>query len=287
MNVRITKRKVGRNLHQDEIFNGWSGFVAEASRPCVVPHGGYDAPVSDDRSPSTTRWARSASLDEALRLAKSGWPEGLRKVRKVKDDLDRSIGELVGIEASYQVAGDEVDVGVTLSGEPENMIEYALVNVDKPVVRFVVGLAASASVKPEEYYNRGAAVCAVIDHLESEGIRCEVVLKIDVISGYAITNNFHEVVELKRASEPLDIDKLAFALAHPSTLRRLYFRIAESRSVEEYKARGGGSYGSVGDTTAEKDEILVPGMFYGDGVDWSTAEGAAEGAKALLKLAKA
>lgn len=86
---------------------------------------------------------------------------------------------------------------------------------------------------------RGAAVLSLADTLERRGFSTE--LRI-VGNSQAGGQAFRYSIVYKRAGEPLDIDRAAFAIAHPSSMRRLAFAILEQHRELETNFRSG--YGS-------------------------------------------
>jgi len=93
------------------------------------------------------------------------------------------------------------------------------------IVRIVANVAASGSVSAESLFVRGAVVFATIDILESLGHRVE----LTVARGTKAPNGsvFQVFVLVKSADQPLDADRLAFCLCHPSFLRRLTWSVSE------------------------------------------------------------
>src|SRR4029077_4430749 len=99
--------------------------------------------------------------------------------------------------------------------------------------KIVVNVAVSGAVTAATIMTRGGAILSWVDGLESEGFRCE----IDVIESGLFRENTPKPlgvlfsVKVKRADEPLDIDRVSFWLAHPAIQRRLMFGLYE-RSPE-------------------------------------------------------
>src|SRR5262249_20209749 len=115
----------------------------------------------------------------------------------------------------------------------------------------------SSHVDAECIYNRGAAILAAIDPLESAGVRVEVDLDetIEARRGKV----FRRTIPLKAADDPVDRDKLAFAICHPSTLRRLIFRLHEQQGRKRWEEMGAGTYGHPRDPDVG-DAIVIPCM---------------------------
>lgn len=252
-------------------FTGWADFIDVVRRPAssdVDPHSEHDRP----------EWTWTSNYDEALRLAMTGWAEGFKQVTVRADAIARAQAGLE-MTSHYAEAGDEVDVGLFLANEPECMIEFPLEPKRKPVVKFVVSASFSARVGAEAIYNRGAAVLAAIDILESAGIRVEVDLDESI---EASGKEFRRTIPLKAADDPVDRDKLAFAICHPSTLRRLIFRLHEQEGLKRWREMGGGSYGHPRNPQV-RDAVVIPCMRGNDG--FQTQEEATAFANSLIQQA--
>lgn len=190
------------------------------------------------------------TFEDAVKLAREGWAEGLRHAESIRAQLkDRIQGSLAERQVvQWDVAGAGVDIGRYVTGEPENMIDFATEFVEAPqrFLRVAVNIGASSSVDKSEMIARGAAAAAMVDLLEASGIRVEVlavkrsqggekVWGIDPKTGRAkkvdVRNGkfFNLSIVLKRVEEPLELDKIIFALAHPSMLRRLWLSVVESK----------------------------------------------------------
>ena len=93
----------------------------------------------------------------------------------------------------------------------------------------VFNISASSGVRTEEMMRKGATVVGLIDLLEQSGKRVE----LDLISGSRGNNcSIRNVVRVKESSAPVDIERLAFAIAHPGTHRRLSFSTWEQAPLE-------------------------------------------------------
>jgi hypothetical protein len=214
-------------------FESFDEFVTMAKLP----------PPDDDRgsreeSRSRDAWFGSRTFDEAVEMARDGWPKGAAAALKARKTVDQRVAQLVSAKASqwgFDVVGDVVDIGRYLTGEPECWLtEQDGENGRARVVKFLFNVCCSAAVQPEAMISRGAAILAAIDAIEASGTRCEVWF------GYSAKKHCEEeqldiVVPVKYAGQPLDQDRLAFALASPSCSRRLCFSVAEQ---ERYSPSG-------------------------------------------------
>lgn len=179
----------------------------------------------------------TGNFPDAIKLARNGWPEGRKDAEKLRADIQAKGETRLADEVVYDVAGDEPDVARFLDGEPECMRRFESIETPTAgrIVRIVVNVSAACDVPASFIAMRGAAALAIIDSLEAAGFRCEV-----VIAGYTInkkrTSQFFTFTTIKKAQDVVDIDTMAFAMGHPSVLRRLLFSLAEQQSPSFMKA---------------------------------------------------
>lgn len=128
------------------------------------------------------------------------------------------------VEYNRGCAGDSIDMGLYMSGEPECMYEATCTIPDRPIVDIVVQVNALAGVRADTLARKGAGVFACIRALELQGYSVGITAVRCVRDGNA--KHIHTVV-LKQPEEYLDPAVAAFWLAHPSGFRRLFFRLAE------------------------------------------------------------
>jgi len=235
-------------------FNSFDEFLTKVQEPSLP-----NARLSEAlREGASNSWDLKAGWDGAIKMAKEGWPEGLKRMQKVAELLEMPSGA-----RSYEpqpvlaVAGDEVDIGAYLSGEPECMMDWEVRATPSfgKVVKIVCHLTANASVSANAMFRRGSLAYLIIDALESCGIRCEVwgLVKCSTCGNRDEGPDFLAQVCLKDADQPIEPDRLAYMLAHPAVFRRLGFRLMEL--TPEYTR---GCYGS---TVNPPEELME-----GDGV---------------------
>ena len=125
------------------------------------------------------------------------------------------------------------------AGVPEDMFtpsEWGM-PVPKPVVRIVVNITAAHYVDKEHIINRGAAIVQLIDRVQLAGQRVELVAAFHA-KELGCNDTYEYSVVVKRAEEPVDLDRIAYAIAHPSMLRRTMFRIMEQTVPHEVSGYG-------------------------------------------------
>lgn len=196
--------------------------------------------VESSNRPGRNSWnGNTDSLVEAAALVETGWKEGADKVSHWSGQLSGFLEAAKTIKSkaySYDLVGNYVDVGRYLSGEPEcfGSDDQDGDQLASRVASIRLNNCVSGSLSGDSIVARGVAVLVAVDLIESLGTRCEV-----IVSQATNTNgrggaagseeNTHVEcnVTVKRAGEPVDLDRLAYSVAHPAYFRRLGFRYCE------------------------------------------------------------
>ena len=202
-------------------------FLAEAQTPWASKHKDKYVTHSQDTDSESVEWTGTKNWNEAIKFAQYGWPTGTKKLKKALDNLKGATAP--ALECSFDVAGEEVDIGRFLTGDPENMIEYNPVN--REGIKFVevyISFAYHCGHTAKDVIKRGAIILSNIDALEANGYRCKIIgySKNGYRSGRSYKGLELEVV-LKEYDEALELDRMAFCLINPSMLRRLGFKLIE------------------------------------------------------------
>lgn len=201
-------------------------------------------------------WAGSSTVETAISTARTGWPEGLEKIAKARRGLPgltapRSIIPCPTIAED----GDEILVDRFLDGESDCWLDFPQVekSVSGRIIPIIVNLAVSCGVDKSKIEERGALVVALVDALESAGYRVELTMCERWKAVYSSTPEFFQwSVILKKCEEPLEIDRLAFAMISPAMTRRIGFRLKDRTEDGDFWA--GQSQG----TPAELEESEIP-----------------------------
>lgn len=198
------------------------------------------APARDwsSRSSMTDRseWAGTRDFKTAVQYATKGWPEGMKKVAD-KMGLNRTVGR--SRTPIYDVCGERPEIGRFLTGIPNCMSRRVIRESSKrPIIDIVINASYSSSVSANTIMNYGAAIAIVIDELEDMGF--SVGLHVGAANAYKDNGNTYGcLVEVKRAGERMDLDRLVFFTANPAFLRRFVFAYWETK----YEGTGGFQYG--------------------------------------------
>lgn len=215
-----------------------------------------DAPLNhkvfgDNPSSSKTSnnsWSGTPSLNAALKLLTNGWEEGYKQLLeqlKFKDMAPTVINRKF-IERT-DVIGYSPCVPRAIQGLPDSMFWGQITPIKSKVIDIFVNVTCSASVDPEEIMRRGILVLNFINSVEKKGYRTNLYVMESAKDGVETT--FH-VVKIKKSTEPLSLKRIAFPIAHPSMLRRIWFRTLESHMDCSHGWAGG--YGQIDDEIGKK-----------------------------------
>lgn len=212
-------------------------------------------------------FTHTQSLEQAIDLAKDGWPEGYDRVRSLmgKVSLDDAIANLQqSMEFTYDVAGDEPDVERYLAGDPENMMQY---HVDERrrgnVMKMIISSSQPAFVDASVMERRGTAICLATEMLTSVGLSLDVTVNERTSDQRWDTDTATTIdyrIPILHAGDYLNMEAVIFAVAHPSFLRRLIFALNENEPSELRDTMGfheHGGYGMPMSAVLHDDEIGI------------------------------
>jgi hypothetical protein len=223
----MPRRKETKPARDVQYFESFEAFVSQASQEAEN--------TTSSRGVGRRDFYGTETFEDALEVAKRGWPEGAAKAQEILGELGDVIESIVGNRAAgygYDVSGEYCDVGLFLSGEPECFgVEIEQGPIERPFVKIVANLGASGSVSGTSLIARGVAIVAAVDILESLGRRVELWAAKATEPHSGRLSEYELYVPLKSADQPLDIDRVSFAIAHPSFLRRLVFSVNEQRGL--------------------------------------------------------
>lgn len=258
-------------------FESLGDFLAKAN-------GESDCPTSSraSRSKGTDSFYHTESYEKAVDLARYGWPEGLAQVseyfKKIKTEV---MGRGKRFTPTQDIFGQEVDMGMFISGEPECALLF--IEEEAPArknINIGINCTAAYHISTEEFFRRGAATMVLLDYLEDHGYSCGITLQEYVVpSGYGSSGGHYLVeVNIKNPGEPLDLDKVTFMACNADVLRRLMFSLEETENMNLRRYFGfgqdvGGGYGCVTRVPEKfQHEIQVPELGSKEWRDFGSAE---------------
>lgn len=235
-------------------------------------------------------WAGTRNYDEAVELATDGWHNGARKIKRYTDAFFRKVSSRVHATEIYRTVepGITFDVGAYCAGAPDHWLSEEIHVVDGLGNRVLVmncNITASSGVSTETIIARGGVIVATIQALELAGYSVELNMVNRVESSCFESMWVQEThVRLKASDQPINMDELAFALTHPSMLRRIIFRVIEHCPNRALCRKLYYGYGYPADVDKDdQGDIYFPSMRYSD-IVWTDEKLAVE--RILEMLAK-
>jgi hypothetical protein len=199
----------------------WDDYLAEIGKPSL-----WTRQLSDQRG----AWSGTRTYEGALDLARHGWAEGRDKIARglsvVSPATARHSSRFMDVAGAYPIAA------MAAAGDMQSMVAMGETETPRAIVKLVCSIGANANVSTDAIINRGIALCGIVDAIEASGQRVELVSGMTASNGYTEAKPYLFSVMVKEAGEPLEIDRVAFAFAHPSSLRRCGFRLIERHHKE-------------------------------------------------------
>lgn len=225
-----------------------------------------------------------ASFEDALDMGYGdGWMPESPKVdellRYVETDLGDSMHQ--SFEWSFATNGSRVSVPRFLSGSPDCMIKAWPLKVMRTgrVIRLYVPATYPGSVNTSQIIGRGIAIMALVEAFSMLQHPTEIWA---CICNHETKGKFRTafMVNVQGATEPLDMSRNMFALAHPAFARQLGWAIKEACTPKEYLEtfgyEAGGYYGSnsrevIADDYSDMydENVIVLPSIDNDRFDWT------------------
>lgn len=163
-------------------------------------------------------WHGTDTYETARQLMTGGWSYGATALTKQLKDVKTvpaTVRKLYLDQVGYQAI-----VPLYLQGVPNNMVNQRRVVHKQKVVDLVQVVSFSAGVSVEKALDEATKGLQIVELLERNGFRTNVSVLLS-------TGKVAARIQLKHASEPLHIAKLAYPMCHPAMFRRQYFRFVE------------------------------------------------------------
>lgn len=207
------------------------------------------------------------NIDESLH--KSAWEDDER-FRGTKDmaeaitiahdgyELDTISAKLDGIRSqagyelkpTFQVSGGVVEMGLYMEGIPECMIDFEQIEAHR-FVHLILGVTEAGGIDSNQILNRAAAMCSIVDGLESDNYRIKVSLAVTSEKFAGGSHSIMTFVEVKGYKDIMSVANLAGVL-HTSFFRRILW--ANDEGKPEAKDR------NVGRTSVSNNERTMRGI---------------------------
>lgn len=236
----------------ERVFD-WDEFVAFGTQPSAWAKD--TAAIKMGPRAEARPFNGNCTLDDAVRMARFGWAEG-------RENLSHAIAvarpeRITAASVTRDVAGDYPLIPAAVAGDPMNMMTRRRSHVAAtPVVRIDYNGTVHGGIDAKCIVNRGAALLSIVDAMESRGYSCELRIIFKVRGD---DQRLRVAITYKQAGEPLDIDRAAFALIHPATLRRFFLGCIEQfpKFEANFSPRNGRGYGVPDPTPWDDDPASV------------------------------
>ncbi len=236
--------------------DSWDEFISDLKhKPHLSAWEGDQASLSDNK-----KFSQTDSFKHSMELAEHGCPTTREAIHQASF---RVMSEMLP-EWDTAPVGVFPCIPAYAAGVPTDMFtpsEYGN-PVPKPIVRILVNVTASCNVPTAQIVNRGAAILALIDRVQATGQRVELVAEFHCNAG---SDSFAFSVTVKRPEEPVDLDRIAYAIAHPAMLRRSLFRVMEFTAP--YRVSGYGNATDFQDRVSGGDIYIKSMLHGGDGFE--------------------
>ncbi|GEM_PF-2881089 len=185
---------------------------------------------------------QTENFEEAIKLAKYGWPEGLKLLAKEVKDHEEILEIPHRPMKKYDVAGVRPDPGRAAAGDMFSMVVKGNTKKAKPVLKIATRMTFGGDIPADDVMHWGAAICSYVNMLEREGYAVELTSRYEnrAPSTFKVGPDVCVEVLLKKPEHPLALSSVAFWWAHPSSLRRIKFAAFERMDIEKWYSR---SYG--------------------------------------------
>lgn len=212
---------------------------------------------SNDTGEFAERWTMTKDYDEAFFLLLKGWTHASEKMTHALKTAPQP-APIKRQRSVYSVAGHTASVPRYLQGIPTNMISSVPDRRKQPVVVINHSICYSSKWKAEDILEEGIKALQVVQAIEASNRNVK--LNIICMSWDKGGSNYKRgfKVTIKQPGERLNISKMAFPLAHPSMLRRIFFRYME---VEPDMPRRFDAYGHPCNTECKNfypEELYIP-----------------------------
>jgi hypothetical protein len=196
---------------------------------------------------------------DAVKMAERGWPEGRKKLMTAMAAAQSTPSFTPSIV--MDVAGAYPIAALAAAGDPCSMVDIAPVEDRvRPIVRLLIQRAGSAAYSTDEFMSYGAAIMSYVEGLEGAGFRCEIT--VCFASDLQSDGDQFTTVLVKRAEEPIELDRMAFVMVHPAFFRRICFAVYEAIEGLSHvlNSHGYGYSRNPRADEAERGQCIIPGI---------------------------
>lgn len=199
-------------------------------------------------------FTKTSSYKEAIDLLQSGYLPAATKMAssiKLKNSTQQ---DYKSSRQSFSVVGGQASVPRYLQGIPTNMIDRKTTPAKQKVITLTKEISYSANVSSQTMEDEGIKALQIVQAIENQGMRVK--LNILLCSDTRQNEKITIKVCIKKPDERISLSKIAFPIAHPSMLRRLFFRAIEVHPTLVANISTG--YGIPSTPHLDKNEYFMP-----------------------------
>lgn len=252
------KRYIKDNKIYITEYSSLSEFIADINS---LPNNQYfsNRELSSQKKESENGdWYKTVDYQQATYMMAHGWDSAAEKMaEKVK--MTTSIQAVArSSKPSYNVVGSQASVPRYLQGIPTNMVSRKTIYAKQKVVTITKGISYSGWWTAEAILRECIKALQIVQSMENGGqrVRLNVMLASSRDDKHSICK-----VCIKQPDERLNISKMSFALAHPSMLRRFFFKWIEVDPFITFdlgSSYGVPSYPSIINKGLAENEYYIP-----------------------------
>lgn len=207
---------------------------------------------------------QGGTTEKCLDMALNGYPEALEKYHALSAAVPIPVPRDTEMHTIHDVSGAYVDMGAFMSGVPECMVDFK----QEPTNKFAtiyIDCSYRQRTSPDDVLIKYMYIVRLIDHFESQDIRCKVF--IGSASEGAKSNEQTECeiwINVKNHYTPLNLSTLLYA-CHLSALRVIVFSLRGYLMREQGMAAKNVGYFigmSESKVAAADGGIYIPNMYH-------------------------
>jgi len=216
----------------EQRFASWGEFVnyvdTNEPEPLTV-RGLATGRSSHDDSREKLSFTGTRDWKQAMEMARIGWKSGALDMKIALDNFKGTLPtrNLVK-ETKYAMVGPGVvNFDRYQQGHPmlwkTTKKRWEDDSENGKIVHIAFGASVSGAVDVSTIMKRGAVIVALVDLLEQAGKRVQLTIKTGTAEGGNLKYHSQCAITVKQPDQQIDLSTLAFAVAHPSSFRRLQF----------------------------------------------------------------
>ena len=216
-------------------------------------------------------WSGADTWQEAVEIAQRGYADAVDKVKAAVKASTANVFERVEARPVRPVCsyvGGSPCVPRAIQGLPRDMRAMSRRDKKSPGVTLVYDVCAASGVSSGEIIDAGARMVALVRLFERAQVPVRLV--VSDVTIYGSDGVCAPEIVIKDFHAPFNIQKIAYALAHPSMLRRLVFAWAETTPLIKNYHCGYGRVVRGDDLEAARAEYAARGEFWFHGSDFKT-----------------